>query len=355
MEITLEKIELVKDRTGVSYKEAKDALIQTDGNVVDAIILIEDGIDVAPRNTAETTASRIVEELKNLVSKGNVTKILVKRDDQVVLNVPVNVGILGIVLVPWAAIISAVAALGLRCNISIVKSDGEVVDVVEKATSTFGNVRENYSSVADDLKEKGSEAVSKVKEKAGSVKNKVGAMDLFEDEDDLFEMDNAASDVEVTKAAEEAVESAAEKAESAAESFMGKAEEVKEAVEEKIDDIKEAVSDIFDKDDVEESFEDAISEFKNRVSDAAKDAERNVDAIIDELINDDADLYVETEHKNSELENLLAEAEKAGAEAEDALKGAQDALEDAVESGEEKFDSTINDLQEKKKRFRFFS
>ena len=26
MEITLEKIELVKDRTGVTYKEAKDAL-----------------------------------------------------------------------------------------------------------------------------------------------------------------------------------------------------------------------------------------------------------------------------------------------------------------------------------------
>ena len=35
MEITLEKIELVKDRTGVSYKEAKDALEAADGSVVD--------------------------------------------------------------------------------------------------------------------------------------------------------------------------------------------------------------------------------------------------------------------------------------------------------------------------------
>ena len=31
MEITLEEIELVKDRTGVGYKEAKDALEKTDG------------------------------------------------------------------------------------------------------------------------------------------------------------------------------------------------------------------------------------------------------------------------------------------------------------------------------------
>ena len=42
MEITLEKIELVKDRTGVSYKEAKEALEAAEGSVVDAIIAIED-------------------------------------------------------------------------------------------------------------------------------------------------------------------------------------------------------------------------------------------------------------------------------------------------------------------------
>ena len=45
MEITLEKIELVKDRTGVSYKEAKEALEAADGSVVDAIISIEENID----------------------------------------------------------------------------------------------------------------------------------------------------------------------------------------------------------------------------------------------------------------------------------------------------------------------
>ena len=45
MEITLEKIELVKDRTGVSYKEAKEALEQAGGSVVDAIIAIEDTIN----------------------------------------------------------------------------------------------------------------------------------------------------------------------------------------------------------------------------------------------------------------------------------------------------------------------
>lgn len=54
MEITLEKIELVRDRTGVTYKEAKEALEAANGNVVDAIIAIEETIDCS-----EKTALRL--------------------------------------------------------------------------------------------------------------------------------------------------------------------------------------------------------------------------------------------------------------------------------------------------------
>ncbi len=49
MEITLEKIELVKDRTGVTYAEAKAALEEADGSVVDAIIAIEETINAGDR------------------------------------------------------------------------------------------------------------------------------------------------------------------------------------------------------------------------------------------------------------------------------------------------------------------
>ena len=42
MDINLEKIELVKDRTGSTYAEAKEALEKADGSVVDAIIDIEE-------------------------------------------------------------------------------------------------------------------------------------------------------------------------------------------------------------------------------------------------------------------------------------------------------------------------
>ena len=46
MDISLEKIELVRERTGASYAEAKEALEAKDGNVVDAIVEIEEKIVV---------------------------------------------------------------------------------------------------------------------------------------------------------------------------------------------------------------------------------------------------------------------------------------------------------------------
>ena len=41
MEVTLEKIDMIKERTKVSYKEAKEALEKCNGNIVDALIYIE--------------------------------------------------------------------------------------------------------------------------------------------------------------------------------------------------------------------------------------------------------------------------------------------------------------------------
>ena len=75
MEITLEKIELVKDRTGVSYKEAKEALEKSEGSVVDAIIAIEESIDEKTSKSFSKKGEEILNKIKELVKKGNVSKI----------------------------------------------------------------------------------------------------------------------------------------------------------------------------------------------------------------------------------------------------------------------------------------
>lgn len=72
MDITLEKVELVKDRMGCSYAEAKWALEKADGSVVDAIIEIEG------KNTINGCSDNIdiITANDTLVSKHNNSSLL---------------------------------------------------------------------------------------------------------------------------------------------------------------------------------------------------------------------------------------------------------------------------------------
>jgi polyhydroxyalkanoate synthesis regulator phasin len=169
MEITLEKIELVKDRTGVSYKEAKEALEAADGSVVDAIIAIEETVNLKPQGKTKDAADDIIKKLKELVKKGNVTKISVKKDDETILNIPVNVGIIGTLMAPWGIIAGFVAAFGFKCKIEITRVDGSVIDVSERAGNLASDVKEKGSVVVDEVVAKGSSVYEEVKEKAPGV------------------------------------------------------------------------------------------------------------------------------------------------------------------------------------------
>ena len=169
MEITLEKIELVKDRTGVSYKEAKEALEATDGSVVDAIIAIEETVDVKKPNKANEVAGETMDKIKELVKKGNISKISVKKDDETIVNIPVNVGIVGTIVAPWGVIAAAIAAFGFKCKIELTTDDGKVIDISEKAEAAASEVKERGSVVIDEVVAKGTDMVNDVKEKAPGV------------------------------------------------------------------------------------------------------------------------------------------------------------------------------------------
>ncbi|MDO5441981.1 MAG: DUF4342 domain-containing protein [Bacillota bacterium] len=164
MDITLEKIELVKDRTGVSYKEAKDALEQTEGNVVDAIIFIEDSIDEGSKK-ADSKTSAIIDAIKATIKKGNASKLIIKKEGDVVINLPINIGVVGTVLFPWATVAGAIAALGTKCSIEIIKDNGEIIDISSKANEVIDVAKSKGGVVFDEVKDKGSDAFELAKEK----------------------------------------------------------------------------------------------------------------------------------------------------------------------------------------------
>lgn len=190
MEITLEKIELVKDRTGVSYKEAKEALEAADGSVVDAIIGIEESIDLKSKSKVSEQSAQIMEKVKEAIKKGNISKIVVKRNDEVLLNLPVSIGILGTVLAPWAALAGTIAALGTKCTIVLIKDNGEIVNIGEIAVDTFEEVKEKGTGFAEEVKVKGADIYANVKEKATEAIHKATQKDGDQSADEIFDEDD---------------------------------------------------------------------------------------------------------------------------------------------------------------------
>lgn len=87
----------------------------------------------------KTKANEIVEKVKDLVKKGNVSRIFVKRNDEVILNLPLNAGIatgvVGVFAAPWALLAAAITTIGFDCKVEIQKTDGTLVDISGKTVA----------------------------------------------------------------------------------------------------------------------------------------------------------------------------------------------------------------------------
>ena len=105
-------------------------------------------------NESRQRADEIVAQIKELVKKGNIARILVKRGEDTVLNIPLNVGIVGTVLgltaAPWALIATAVATLGFDCRIELVKTDGETMELFSREVGQ--KAVDLGSAVVDEVK-----------------------------------------------------------------------------------------------------------------------------------------------------------------------------------------------------------
>ena len=163
MEITLEKVDQVKERTGVSYAKAKEALVQTDGDVLEAIILLESESEASNLNSqkVENNKAETIDEfkswLKDIINKGNISRIKVSKDDKVLVDVPVNAGIaagiIGIIIPPILAFV-VVAAVVTKVTVEITKADGTVEVVNKYIAKTVNNVKEKASDITEKVKEK---------------------------------------------------------------------------------------------------------------------------------------------------------------------------------------------------------
>ena len=192
-EITLEKVDIIRERTGVTYAEAKHALEMCSGDVVDALIYLE-----ADKENLElytyTTKDEFVNWIKGVIRKGNVTRIKIRKDEKILVDIPVNAGIavtgIAYLIATPLLVLGVLSAVVAKITIEITKEDGSVEVINKIIRNTVEEAKEKFDGMTEDMhiKEKLNELHLKgkidelhIKEKLNelSLKNKI---DGFADE-----------------------------------------------------------------------------------------------------------------------------------------------------------------------------
>lgn len=167
-DITLEKIDIVRDRTGASYKESKEALENSNGNVVDAIIFVEEK-QKKEREEKYVTKDEFMNWIKSVLKKGDVTRIKVRKDGELLADIPVTAGITGAIVAGliWAPLLAIGVSIAVvaKLSIEITREDGSVEVVNKVVKQTAEDVKSKVSDISSDVKGKVDSFTSEMKEK----------------------------------------------------------------------------------------------------------------------------------------------------------------------------------------------
>ena len=165
-QITIEMVDQVLDRLPyATYKEAREALIKTDGNVLDAIIYIESGQkDTGFENKKESIrrfgenisqeSEKIRGQLGDLFKKTTVVRIIVEKEGKVVLNIPLTLGVLGVAAMPVLSLLGLSAAVLSKYSVLITdEASGESVDMGSLTPEKLEILKEIIFNSFEDIRE----------------------------------------------------------------------------------------------------------------------------------------------------------------------------------------------------------
>jgi NACalpha-BTF3-like transcription factor len=128
----LEKVDLIRERLNVSYSVANQALKECDGDVVSALIKLEDleeENDGFTDDRIHVKGQNLIDKIKEMIKKGNVKKITVRNEqNEIMVEIPVTAGVVGLVLFPYIGILAGMAAMFKEYTLEIDRKEGQSED-----------------------------------------------------------------------------------------------------------------------------------------------------------------------------------------------------------------------------------
>lgn len=169
----LEKVERLREKANVTYEEAKIALEECGGDLLEAMVYLEkqgkvkqpnqtsyttqyeqpEKIEEAAKETTRTssgvseTLNRFFEWCRKVIQKGNETMFQVERKDKIIIRMPVTIFVILAVVFFWFALIVMIVGLFVGCRYSfegISKVNVDVNKAMDKAADAAESIKNEF-------------------------------------------------------------------------------------------------------------------------------------------------------------------------------------------------------------------
>lgn len=132
-DITLEQIDLLMKRADVSYTDAKEALEHTNGDILEALLWLEQNNKVK-----NSSSSDFAVKTGNFIDKLNKTRFKMFRRETTYVNIPLSVAL--ILIIPTFYISIAALLISLIMGIKIeLEGDNDIAQKVNSSIDKFQN------------------------------------------------------------------------------------------------------------------------------------------------------------------------------------------------------------------------
>ncbi len=188
----LQKIDDILKRTNTDYSTAKKALEEANGDVLEAIILIETQYkNQQYSKSVSGKGEQLLNQLKDILNKGNATKLTIKKNNEVIVNLPITAGLIGAWIAPFLSAAGITAALLTQCSVEITQADGKIVDLGQKlddgldaVKDAMQDVKQGAANFKDDIKHGTTQMKNDFKQNANQMKDDI--TDTFNKNNDEF-------------------------------------------------------------------------------------------------------------------------------------------------------------------------
>ncbi|NLY36453.1 MAG: DUF4342 domain-containing protein [Tissierellia bacterium] len=306
--ITLEMIDEFIEETGFDYEEARAYLLAADGDVKLAVeaAMAKDGM------YGKSSMDSLLAYIKELIKKGNILRVIIRKGDEVLLNIPAGVGVVGAFFATYLSAAALGVALITGHSVTLEKKDGDVINVqdylekaVKKAKDSGENIEDLLKKGVKESKDFAKDLKENIEDKFSDVKDKVESKgkDLKEETEDAF--------VTLKDEAEEMAETAKDQAREVKEKVEDKGEDLKENAEDLVETLKEEVVEakekLQNKKNIKEETNKKVETVKEEAGKLIKDLSESPEEIvelredfcetIDEVKEGAGGLYMDAEGK----------------------------------------------------------